>query len=71
MTSKEELDNSALFKSLFKSDDYKEEFGTIHLVEQPEGLVLWVGGEIKWRSFKDRDFELESLIKEIEINASS
>jgi hypothetical protein len=25
--------------------------GTIRLERWPEGLVLWVGGEIRWRSF--------------------
>lgn len=30
---------------------YKD-FGMIRIEEWPEGLVLWVGGEIVWRSWK-------------------
>lgn len=29
-------------------------YGTIRLEEWPEGLVLWVGGEIRWRSWLDK-----------------
>jgi hypothetical protein len=28
-----------------------ETYGTIRVEEWPEGLVIWVGGEIRWRSF--------------------
>lgn len=32
--------------------DVAERYGTIRLEEWPEGLVLWVGGEIKWKSWE-------------------
>lgn len=37
--------------TLFKTDSYKAALGTIRLEMWPEGLVLWVGGEIRWRSW--------------------
>jgi hypothetical protein len=33
-------------------NDVVNKYGTIRLEAWPEGLVLWVGGEIRWRSWK-------------------
>jgi hypothetical protein len=30
-----------------------DEYGTIRVEEWPEGLVLWVDGQIRWRSWQD------------------
>lgn len=32
-----------------------DEFGVIRLELWPEGLVLWVGGEIRWKSWAAPD----------------
>lgn len=44
-------------------------YGVIRLEEWPEGLVLWVGGEIKWKSWEpDRTKELvKKLAGEVKI----
>lgn len=34
-------------------DKVDEKYGTIRLEEWPEGLVLWVGGEIRWKSWHE------------------
>lgn len=39
--------------TLYSSDALSQEFGTIRLAKWPEGLVLWVNGEIRWRSWED------------------
>jgi hypothetical protein len=53
---------------LFESAKFRDEFGVVRLEEWPEGLVLWVGGQIRWRSWGDKDPEvattrLASLIR--------
>lgn len=40
--------------NVFSTDLCQDEFGVIRLEKWPEGLVFWVGGEIKWRSWKDK-----------------
>lgn len=37
---------------LMSNDNYNDRFGTIRVEMWPEGLVLWVGGEIRWKSFE-------------------
>ncbi len=39
--------------TIYLTDMFADEFGTVRLEEWPEGLVLWVGGEIRWRSWRD------------------
>lgn len=39
--------------TLCRTDQLKSEFGIIRLEEWPEGLILWVGGEVRWRSWRD------------------
>lgn len=34
--------------------DLEQQYGVVRLEEWQEGLVLWVGGEIKWRSWEKR-----------------
>jgi hypothetical protein len=41
---------------LYRTEDYRRNFGVVKLEEWPEGLVLWVGGQIRWESFRDPDF---------------
>jgi len=37
---------------LFKTDKYMETLGGVSLVRWPEGLVLWVGGMIVYKSWE-------------------
>jgi hypothetical protein len=37
--------------TLYSTDHYSKQFGTIRLATWQEGLVLWVGGEIAWKSW--------------------
>lgn len=45
---------AALGHSMDKSelDEFNSKYGIIRLEEWPEGLVLWVGGEIKFKSWE-------------------
>lgn len=43
--------------TIFKADYLREEFGVIRMEEWPEGLVLWVDGQIRWKSWEDPDFK--------------
>jgi len=56
------MSNSEI-KNLFSTQDFKDEFGAVKLQEWPEGIVLWVGGQIRWRSWKDPEFENTRLKK--------
>jgi hypothetical protein len=38
--------------NIFQMDHSKH--GTIRIEEWPEGLVLWIGGQIRWRSWEDK-----------------
>jgi len=38
-------------RKLYESLRYMESLGVVRLEEWPEGLVLWVGGEIVWKSW--------------------
>lgn len=40
-------------RTLFRTAELQNEFGTVKIEVWPEGLVLWVGGEIRWRSWRD------------------
>lgn len=42
--------NDKHFKTLFQ--EHTEQWGTIKVQTWPEGLVVWVGGEIVYRSWK-------------------
>lgn len=50
---------------LYKTERFEETYGTIKLEQWPEGIVLWFGGEIVWRSWKDKpqDITLRLRIK--------
>lgn len=39
-------------EELFVTNEFNRKLGTIRLEHWPEGLVLWVGGEIVYRSWK-------------------
>lgn len=40
-------------------EERTEAFGVVRLQYHPEGIALWVGGELRWRS--DRDPKLWSV----------
>jgi hypothetical protein len=42
--------------TLYRADAHREKFGLVKLEQWPEGLVLWVGGQIRWASFRDPEF---------------
>lgn len=35
---------------LFETDAHRGQYGVVRLEKWPDGLVLWVGGEARWRS---------------------
>lgn len=39
------------FRTIFATAEFAERLGTVRLVEWPEGLVLWAGGKIAWKSW--------------------
>ena len=39
-------------KTIYHTKDYADQFGHINIEIWPEGLVVWVGGEIRWKSWK-------------------
>jgi hypothetical protein len=41
---------------IFESFQFEKEFGVIRLENWPEGIVLWVGGQIRWRSWREAEF---------------
>ncbi len=43
--------------TIFRAEYLREEFGVIRMEEWPEGLVLWVGGQARWRSWEDPEFK--------------
>jgi hypothetical protein len=45
------IENEPEIKNLYLNEDYAYRFGTIRLEMWPEGLVLWVGGGVKWKSW--------------------
>jgi hypothetical protein len=36
---------------LFETTEFADEHGTLRLEHWPEGIVLWAGGEIAWKSW--------------------
>lgn len=40
-------------RTIWESTMFQNEYGTIRVAEWPEGIVLWVGGEIRWKSWQD------------------
>lgn len=44
-------------RTLYVDKSFQHAFGTVRLEEWPEGLVLWVGGQIRWRSWRDPEFK--------------
>jgi len=42
--------------NLFRTTDFRTSLGDISLQLWPEGLVLWVGGEIQWKSWEKPSF---------------
>lgn len=45
-----------MMKELFHTDEFKEELGIVRLMHWPDGLVLWVGGEIVYKTWKQGVF---------------
>ncbi len=43
-------------RTLYQTEELRSEFGVIRLEEWPEGVVLWVGGQIRWRSWRAPEF---------------
>jgi hypothetical protein len=50
----EEDEQCRELKTIFESWEFQKERGCIKLALWPEGLVLWVGGEIVWREWKGK-----------------
>jgi hypothetical protein len=48
------MPEEAVYK-IFETYDYQFNLGVVRLEQWPEGLVLWVGGEVKWQSWEDDD----------------
>jgi hypothetical protein len=48
--------NTAI-RILYETHEFTDELGVIRLAQWPEGIVLWVGGEIVWRSWRDAAVE--------------
>lgn len=42
-------------KTMFRTDEFSDQFGVVRLEHWPEGLVLWAGGEIRWCSWRGTD----------------
>lgn len=38
-----------------KWQDRTPEFGVVQVEHWPEGICLWVGGKIRWRSWRDQE----------------
>jgi len=38
-----------------------DKHGTVRVEEWPEGLVLWVGGEIAWRQWRPQSHQVITL----------
>lgn len=41
---------------IFTTTAFQDEFGTVRVENRPEGIVFWMGGRIRWKSWEDADF---------------
>lgn len=41
---------------IFTTTAFQDEFGTVRVENWSERIVIWVGGRIRWKSWKDADF---------------
>lgn len=47
--------------TFFVTEEFYDEYGTIRLEEWPEGLILWVNGMIRWKSWADKDPKISGV----------
>lgn len=50
-------------KTICKSEELQQTYGTVKIELWPEGLVVWVGGEIRWKSWEEREDKVEPEVK--------
>lgn len=47
------MTESQTTRTLWESTEFQNEYGTVRVAMWPEGIVLWVGCEIRWKSWAD------------------
>jgi hypothetical protein len=45
--------NKSEFTTLFHKRQYKS-YGDVRITEWPEGLTLWIGGKLVWKSWENK-----------------